>query len=71
MCDYLNQLEGKQKNFDNLTLVPIEKELINEDLLNKDEKEWLNRYNRKVFKSINKFMIKNEIEDLKEACSAF
>ena len=60
-----------RKNFDNLTLVPIEKELINEDLLNKDEKEWLNRYHRKVFKSINKFMIKNEIEDLKEACSAF
>ena len=58
-------------SFEDLTLVPIEKELINRSLLNKEEKKWLNQYHRKVFRNINKFMMKNEIEDLKKACSTF
>ena len=67
---YVKKVRQKRV-FENLTLVPIEKELINKKLLKKDEKVWLNLYHKKVYKSINKFMIKNEIEDLKKACSTF
>ena len=31
----------KNKFFDNLTMVPIDKDLINSELLNKGEKNWL------------------------------
>ncbi len=61
----------RKRIFENLTLVPIEKELINRNLLNKDERKWLNQYHSKVYKSINKFMTKNEVKDLKRACSTF
>ena len=67
---YVKKVRQKRV-FENLTLVPIEKELINKKLLKKDEKVWINLYHKKVYKSINKFMIKNEIEDLKKACSTF
>ena len=41
----------KKKNyFDNLTMAPIDKELIDKNLLNKKETKWLNNYHQKVFK---------------------
>ena len=63
----------KQKNkifFENFTKVPIDKDLIEEKMLNKREKEWINNYHRNVFKSINNKMNKNESLELKKACSA-
>ena len=45
---YVKKTEMK-KYFDNLTLVPIDKELINKNILNKTEKKWLNDYHNKVF----------------------
>ena len=62
--------QNNKKYFENLTMTPIDKDLIDRSLLNKNEKIWLNNYHSKVFKSLNKFMVKSEILDLKEACSA-
>ena len=42
----------KKKNIklvDNLTMAPIDKELIDKKILSKDEKNWLNDYHQKVF----------------------
>ncbi len=63
----------KNKNkmsFENLTMAPIEKDLIIQDNLNKKEKEWLNNYHRSVFKNLRKSMNETEKLELKEACSA-
>ena len=62
--------KNKQKNyFENLTMAPIDKELIDEKLLDEDEKKWINLYHKKVFKNIKPFMSKNEVIELKKACS--
>ena len=62
--------KSKQKKyFENLTLAPIDKDLINKKLLTKAEKEWINVYHKNVFNQIKKFMAKHEIQDLKKACS--
>ena len=50
-------------------MAPIDKELINKKLLNQDEKIWINRYHKKVYNNIKRLMYKNEMEDLKKACS--
>jgi Xaa-Pro aminopeptidase len=61
----------KKKNyFENLTMVPIEKDLIEVKILNTHEKKWLNNYHNKVFYSLKKFMNKVETAELKKACSA-
>ena len=60
----------KKKYFDNLTLVPIDKELINKNLLNKNEKKWINDYHKKVFKCLKYAMNNNEVLELEKACSA-
>ena len=56
--------------FKNLTMAPIEKDLIIQKNLNKNEKKWLNNYHKNVFKSLRKSMNKTEILELKKACSA-
>ena len=60
----------KKKYFENLTMAPIDKELINQNLLNTFERKWINQYHRKVFNRIKKFMHKDEMQELKKACSA-
>ena len=54
--------------FENLTLVPIEKDLINKNLLDNKEKDWLNRYHNRVFEKLKNFMNKEEKRSLKLAC---
>ncbi len=56
--------------FDNLTMVPIDKSLINQSILSKSEKSWLNKYHNKVFKNLRNFMDKVELPELQKACSA-
>jgi Xaa-Pro aminopeptidase len=49
----------KDKNilhFENLTLAPIEKDLINYDLLNKSEKDYLFRYHLKIYETYSRFL---------------
>ncbi len=65
---YVKKLK-KKKIFESLTMAPIDKELINKDLLNLKEKKWLNNYHKKVFNNIKDFMLKNEIQELRKACS--
>ncbi len=55
--------------FENLTLSPIDKELINKKILKNDEINWLNNYHKKVFKNLKSFMNKIELSELKRACS--
>ena len=56
--------------FDNLTMVPIDKSLIDFSILNEKEKRWLNSYHKKVFNSLKSFMNAKEIVELRKACSA-
>ena len=42
--------------FENLTFAPIEKDLINFKLLNKNEKDYLFKYNLNVYSSLSKFL---------------
>ncbi len=42
--------------FENLTMVPIDKELINFNLLNRDEKNYLLNYNLKIYSSVEKYL---------------
>ena len=55
--------------FDNLTMAPIDKSLINKNTLKKNEINWLNKYHKNVFNNLKKFMNKSELFDLKQACS--
>ena len=59
----------KGYSFNNLTMAPIDRTLINKHVLKKDEINWLNNYHKHVFKNLKKFMTKSELLDLKQACS--
>ena len=53
----------KEKNkllFKNLTLAPIEKDLIDYDLLTANEKDYLFKYHLEVYSKISKFLNNNE-----------
>ena len=62
--------EKNKKYFDNLTMAPIDKDLIDKHILNNNEKKWINKYHEKVFNNLKKSMNKVEIRELKKACSA-
>ena len=66
---YIKKKKNK-KVFENLTMAPIEKELIDINLLNTKEKNWINDYHQKVFKNLNSRMYENDLLELKKACSA-
>ena len=50
----------KKLRFENLTLAPIEKDLINFKLLNKKEKNYLNEYHKKIYFILGSHLNKNE-----------
>ena len=56
-------------SFNNLTMAPIDRTLINKDILKKNEINWLNNYHNQVFQNLKKFMTKSELLDLQQACS--
>ncbi len=60
----------KKLSFENLTMAPIEKDLINYKSLNKHEKKWLNNYHKTVLKNLKNSMNKIETFELEKACSA-
>ena len=62
--------EKTKKYFENLTMAPIDKNLIELKLLKEDELNWLNNYHRKVFMNLKNSMNKTELKELKKACSA-
>jgi len=59
----------KKNKFQELTMAPIEKDLINKKILNSSEVKWINNYHAKVKKSLFKFMNFQEKIDLTKACS--
>ncbi len=64
----VKKIKNKIK-FENLTLAPIDKSLVEKKLLNKIEVKWLNNYHTKVYNNLKKFMNKSELIDLKSSCS--
>ena len=64
----VKKIKNSLRFFD-LTVVPIDKSLINKSLLSEKEIIWLNNYHDKVFKNIQRFMNKTELLDLKKYCS--
>ena len=51
---------NKKLLFENLTLAPIEKDLINFKILNNKEKKYLNTYHEKVYMTLNPYLNKAE-----------
>ena len=64
-----NLIYINQNKFEELTMVPIEKDLINKKMLNKNEINWINKYHSRVRKNLLKFMSFQEKADLTKACS--
>ncbi|MBO6482204.1 MAG: aminopeptidase P family protein [Pelagibacteraceae bacterium] len=64
-----NLIYINQNKFEELTMVPIEKDLINKKMLNKNEINWINKYHSRVRKNLLKFMGFQEKVDLTKACS--
>ena len=50
----------KKIGFENLTLAPIEKDLINYDLLTSSEKNYLFKYHLDVYIKLSKYLSPNE-----------
>ncbi len=65
---YIKKIKKGMK-FNNLTFVPIDKNLIKKKFLNKNEIIWLNRYHKEVYKTLKKYMDKKELNLLKKSCS--
>ena len=66
-----NIYNGSEKNsrFEELTLAPIEKDLINKKILKQSEINWLNNYHYRVKRSLFKYMSLKEKIELSNACS--
>tara|TARA_B100000963_G_scaffold361582_1_gene397868 strand:+ start:6653 stop:8371 length:1719 start_codon:yes stop_codon:yes gene_type:complete len=68
-----NLIHVKKKNkkhyFENLTLVPIDRSLINKSLLKQREINWINNYHKTVFKKLSKYMNNMELKVFSEQCS--
>jgi len=64
-----NLIYIKKNRFEELTMAPIEKDLIKKKMLNKKEISWLNKYHSKVKKNLFKFMNLKEKVNLIDACS--
>ena len=58
-----------KNKFEELTIAPIEKDLINKKMLSKKELSWINKYHSKVKKNLFRFMNPKEKVDLIKACS--
>ena len=56
---YIKKIKNKLK-FENLTLAPIEKDLINFKLLERKEKKYLNDYHKKVYLTLRPYLDKKE-----------
>ena len=65
---YIKKINNKL-HFENLTLAPIDKDLINFKLLNNKEKKYLNGYHMKVYMTLNPYLNKTEKTWLKSFTS--
>ena len=67
---YCEKINNNVSKFTNLTIVPIDKDCINNKLFNKNEINWINNYHQKIFRILKPFMNNTELKLLTEACSA-
>jgi Xaa-Pro aminopeptidase len=67
---YCKKINNNHSKFINLTMVPIDKDCINNKLFNKNEINWINNYHQKIFYILKPFMNDTELKLLTEACSA-
>ena len=65
---YVNKIRN-QLLFEDLTLVPYDKNLINKSLLSKIHIKYLNNYHKEVFEKLNAFLNLKESIFLKKLCS--
>ena len=65
---YVNKIK-KKLLFEDLTLVPYDKNLINKNLLSRLEIKYLNNYHKEVFEKLNSFLNLKELSFLKKICS--
>ena len=63
-----NLIYINRNKFEELTIAPIEKDLINKEILSSDELKWLNNYHKKVKKKLSKYITQREKEDFYNAC---
>ncbi len=59
---------GQFLRFETLTLFPIDRKLVDPKLLTKEEKEWLNDYNLRVFEELSPLADPEEANWLREHC---
>jgi len=64
-----NLIYINKNKFKELTMAPIEKDLIKKKMLNKKEIDWLNKYHSEVKKNLIRFMNSEEKSNLINACS--
>jgi Xaa-Pro aminopeptidase len=62
------EMEKEFLFFEDLTCFPISKTLIDESLLNQDEKDWLNNYHRMVWDRLSPFISNDEKDWLNHQC---
>ncbi len=67
---YCKKINNNHSKFINLTMVPIDKDCINNKLFNKNEINWINNYHQKIFYILKPFMNNTELKLLTKACSA-
>jgi len=67
---YCKKINNNYSKFINLTMVPIDKDCINNKLFNKNEINWINNYHQKIFYILKPFMNNTELKLLTKACSA-
>lgn len=61
---------GEFLKFDNLTVVPIDTRPVDKKLLNEEELNWLNSYNKMCYEVLSPYLLGNDLEYLKEQCKA-
>lgn len=61
---------GKFLGFDTVTLFPIDQKLIQKNLLNEEELNWLNAYHQLVMEKLSPHLEAAELSWLREACRA-
>ena len=63
------EFELPMLGFETLTLVPLDKKLIDKYLLTREEQDWLNRYHQQVFEQLSPLLNPQEQSWLRQACT--
>ena len=66
---YTKECNEQFLEFVPLTMAPLDKKLIYPELLNNDERQWLNNYHAKVFENISHYLNEEQKNWLAKACA--